>query len=647
MAFSYAQDNDAFKDIEDLRLRNQRIQQDILNQKRNNARIAAAQQFAMWQSNPNAFGGDIPTGDFYALGAYGKPAPFAGAPSISQAMTGLKESGGLALPNRKAIYRTDENGNPVRLTDEEIAIRNNASRDLQKQAASDAATPANGDSWYDFLKNPQNTPYEQKQMRNHEILRDAAIGSMLMKPIFNPDTDISEGMMRLAGQQQGMAQGAMDNYLKRQGMAADMYNSATKLATNYAAQSLQAQIQSQQEISAADNYEREAGIRASQAKKLYGEIEKKPEFIAAVKKGDLAKQQELTAQYDAMMRDALYLQSEAQKHRERSEQFLGKAKSFGDGARQISKDWELGLNFDIGSEKLQTPKGAPSVGEFRQQGDTGTNVGGIFAQFPNTGAEAQGTLSTGVSPQGATQVHTSTENVPTGAENASTGASEKPIYTFKDGKLNKVGGNVKKGGSDDPIMKRIARLSNGNRDVNIARWKSAGSRVDLDTGVQAAADKNAWLTEVQAVANDIVSKPENFAKYKDFVYKVIEGGDRFGNASNILMNSTMNIPRFKGLRNYETDIMTYGGENSRADLQDYYSILKEGGALTGAEVKNLEKLLSSPMFSWTNYQGKSMPLLKNNGLKLKAVEARNPDGSIVKDEKGNTMYFINLDDSFK
>ena len=241
MAFSYAQDNDAFKDIEDLRLRNQRIQQDILNQKRNNARLAAAQQFAMWQSNPNAFGGDIPTSDFYALGAYGKPAPFEGAPSVSQAMKGLKESGGLALPNRKAIYRTDENGNPVRLTDEEIAIRNNASRDLQKQAASDAATPANGGSWYDFLKNPQNTPYEQKQMRNHEIMRDAAIGSMLMKPIFNPDTDISEGMMRMAGQQQGMAQGAMDNYLKRQGMAADMYNSATKLATNYAAQSLQAQ----------------------------------------------------------------------------------------------------------------------------------------------------------------------------------------------------------------------------------------------------------------------------------------------------------------------------------------------------------------------------------------------------------------------
>jgi hypothetical protein len=235
-----------------------------------------------------------------------------------------------------------------------------------------------------------------------------------------------------------------------------------------------------------------------------------------------------------------------------------------------------------------------------------------------------------------------------GAENAATGESEKPVYTFKDGKLNKVGGKVKKGGSDDPIMGRIARLSNGlGRDVDIARWKAAGSRVDLDTGIQAAADMNALLTEVQAVANDIVSKPENFAKYKDFVYKVIEGGDRFGNASNILMNSTMNIPRFKGLRNYETDIMTYGGENSREELQDYYSILKGGGALTGAEVKNFEKLLSSPMFSWTNYQGKSMPLLKNNGLKLKAVEARNPDGSIVKDEKGNTMYFINLDDSFK
>lgn len=645
MAFSYAQDNDAFKDIEDLRLRNQRIQQDILNQKRNNARIAAAQQFAMWQSNPNAFGGDIPTGDFYALGAYGKPAPFAGAPSISQAMTGLKESGGLALPKRKAIYRTDENGNPVRLTDEEIAIRNNASMDLQKQAASDAATPANGGSWYDFLKNPQNTPYEQKQMRNHEIMRDAAIGSMLMKPIFNPDTDISEGMMRLAGQQQGMAQGAMDNYLKRQGMAADMYNSATKLATNYAAQSLQSQIQAQQELSAAENYEREAAIRAEQAEKLFGK--NSPAYIAVVKSKDLAKQQELSNQYDAMLRDAKYLKSEAQKRKERSEQFIGKAKAFGDGAKKISQDWELGLNFEGLGGITPIGNNGTQVGGFAKQGETGINAGGIFAQFPNTGAAAQGTPSTGVSPTGATEVPPAPQTAPTGAENVPTGAPEKPVYTFKDGKLNKVGGGKgKNGGSDDPIMKRIAKASTG-RDVDIAEWKRLGARIDPDTGFQAAADKNAWLTEVQAVANDIVSKPENFAKYKDFVYKVIEGGDRFGNASNILMNSTMNIPKFKGLRNYETDIMTYGGENSREELQDYYSILKEGGALTGAEVKNFEKLLSSPMFSWTNYQGKSMPLLKNNGLKLKAVEARNPDGSIVKDEKGNTMYFINLDDSFK
>jgi len=496
------------------------------------------------------------------------------------------------------------------------------------------------------LKNPQNTPYEQKQMRNHEIMRDAAIGSMLMKPIFNPDTDISEGMMRMAGQQQGMAQGAMDNYLKRQGMAADMYNSATKLATNYAAQSLQAQIQAQQELSAAENYEREAAIRSEQAEKLFGK--NSPAYIAVVKSKDVAKQQELANQYDAMMRDAKYLESEAQKRKERSEQFIGKAKAFGDGAKKISQDWELGLNFDGLGGITPIAKNGTQVGGFAKQGEVGANVGGSFVQFPNTGAGTQGTPSTGVLPTGATEVPPSGENVITGAENASTGESEKPVYTFNDGKLTNVGGGKgKKGGSDDPIMKRIARLSNGNRDVNIARWKAAGSRVDLDTGVQAAADKNAWLTEVQAVANDIVSKPENFAKYKDFVYKVIEGGDRFGNASNILMNSTMNIPRFKGLRNYETDIMTYGGENSRNELQDYYSILKEGGALTGAEVKNFEKLLSSPMFSWTNYQGKSMPLLKNNGLKLKAVEARNPDGSIVKDEKGNTMYFINLDDSFK
>ena len=589
MSFYYAQDKDAFKDIDDLRFRNR--------------------------------------------------------PTFAQAMAMNQPSGVVAVPNRKAMYRTDANGNPIQLTDEEIALRNNAAKGLQHQAAAEAATPAGGNKWYEFLKNPQNTPYEQKQMRNQEIMRDAAIGSMLMKPIFNPDADISEGIVRMAGQQQGLAQGAMDNYLKRQGMAADMYQSATKLATNYAAQSLQSQIQAQQELSAAENYEREAVIRAEQAEKLFGK--NSPAYISVVKSKDLAKQQELSNQYDAMLRDAKYLESEAKKRRERSEQFLGKAKAFGDGAKKISQDWELGLNFDGFGGITPIAKNGTQVGGFAKQGETGINVGGSFVQFPNTGAAAQGTPSTGVLPAGATEVPPAPQAAPTGVGNASTGSPEKPVYTFKDGKLNKVGGNGKKGGSYDPIIGRIARLSNGNRDVDIARWKAAGLRVDLDTGLQAAADKNAWLTDLQAVANDIVSRPENFAKYKDFVYKVIEGGDRFGNASNILMNSTMNIPRFKGLRNYETDIMTYGGENSREELQDYYSILKEGGALTGAEVKNFERLLSSPMFSWANYQGKSMPLLKNNGLKLKAVEARNPDGSIVKDEKGNKMYFINLDDSFK
>ena len=305
MSFYYAQDKDAFKDIDDLRFRKM--------------------------------------------------------PTFAQAMAMKQPSGVVAVPNRKAMYKTDANGNPIQLTDEEIALRNNAANGLQQQAAAEAATPAGGNKWYEFLKNPQNTPYEQKQMRNQEIMRDAAIGSMLMKPIFNPDADISEGIVRMAGQQQGMAQAAMDNYLKRQGMAADMYNSATKLATNYAAQALQAQIQSQQEISNAENREREAAIRADQAKKQYDDVTKSPEYIAATEKNDLAKQQELLAQYNAYMRDALYLQSEAQKHRERSQQFLGKAKSFGDGARQISKDWELGLNLDFDNvpSSVSAP---PSVG---------------------------------------------------------------------------------------------------------------------------------------------------------------------------------------------------------------------------------------------------------------------------------------------
>ena len=585
MSFYYAQDKDAFKDIDDLRFRNM--------------------------------------------------------PTFAQAMAMKQPSGVIAVPNRKALYRTDANGNPIQLTDEEIALRNNAAKGLQQQAAAEAATPAGGNKWYEFLKNPQNTPYEQKQMRNQEIMRDAAIGSMLMKPIFNPDADISEGMVRMAGQQQGMAQAAMDNYLKRQGMAADMYNSATKLATNYAAQALQAQIQSQQEISNAENREREAAIRADQAKKQYDDVTKSPEYIAAVKKNDLAKQQELLAQYNAYMRDALYLQSEAQKHRERSQQFLGKAKSFGDGARQISKDWELGLNLDLDNvpSSVSAP---PSVGEFKKQGEVGHNGAGIFAPNAYTGAGAKDALSMGVLPTGATEVPTSGENVPTGEENASTGESEKPVYTFNDGKLNKVGGKGKKGFSNDPIMKKIARLSTG-RDVSIARWKAAGSRIDLDTGIQAAADKNAWLTELQAVANDIVSKPENFAKYKDFIYKIIEGGDRFGNAYNIIMKSPMNPPKYKGLFNYNDDILTY---SRNKELQDNYLQMLNGFPLTKQEVKRTEILLSDPKFSVMNAKGEAQPILKNNGLKLKAVEARDEKGNPIL-YKGQKTYFVDVNDSFK
>ena len=586
MSFYYAQDKDAFKDIDDLRFMNR--------------------------------------------------------PTFAQAMTMKQPSGVVAVPNRKAMYRTDANGNPIQLTDEEIALRNNAANDLQQQAAAEAATPAGGNKWYEFLKNPQNTPYEQKQMRNQEIMRDAAIGSMLMKPIFNPDADISEGMVRMAGQQQGLAQGAMDNYLKRQGMAADMYQSATKLATNYAAQSLQSQIQAQQELSAAENYEREAAIRAEQAEKLFGK--NSPAYIAVVKSKDVAKQQELANQYDAMMRDAKYLESEAQKRKERSEQFLGKAKAFGDGAKKISQDWELGLNFDGLGGITPISKDGTQVGGFAKQGEIGANVGGSFVQFPNTGVAAQGTPSTGVPPQGATEVPPAPQSAPTGAGTASTGTPEKTVYTFNNGKLNKAGGNGNKGGSYDPIMVRIARLANGNRDVDIARWKAAGLRVDLDTGLQAAADKNSWLTDLQAVTNDIVSRPENFAKYKDFIYKIIEGGERFGNAYNIIMKSTMNPPKYKGLVNYNDDILTY---SRNEELQDNYLQMLNHFPLTKQEVERTEKLLSNPNFSVKNALGDAQPILKNNGLRLKAVEARDKKGKPILDKKGQKMYFVDVNDSFK
>jgi hypothetical protein len=202
----------------------------------------------------------------------------------------------------------------------------------------------------------------------------------------------------------------------------------------------------------------------------------------------------------------------------------------------------------------------------------------------------------------------------------------------------------KAGGSYDPIMGRIAKLVNGNRDVDIARWKAAGSRIDLDTGIQAAADKNAWLTELQAVTNDIVSRPENFAKYKDFIYKILEGGERFGNAYNIITKSPMNPPKYKGLVNYNDDILTY---SRNEELQDNYLQMLNGFPLTKQEVKRTEILLSDPKFSVKNAFGDAQPILKNNGLRLKAVEARDKKGNPILDDKGQKMYFVDVNDSFK
>ena len=105
----------------------------------------------------------------------------------------------------------------------------------------------------------------------------------------------------------------------------------------------------------------------------------------------------------------------------------------------------------------------------------------------------------------------------------------------------------------------------------------------------------------------------------------------------------MNPPKYKGLFNYNDDLLTY---SRNKDLQDNYLQMLNGFPLTKQEVKRTEILLSDPKFSVMNAKGEAQPILKNNGLKLKAVEARDEKGNPIL-YKGQKTYFVDVNDSFK
>lgn len=552
----------------------------------------------------------------------------------------------------KRLFRTDDNGNPVPMSDDEIALAHKAKDETQMQAAAEAATPVSetkptNTPWYDFLKHPQNTPYEQEQMRNQGILRDAAIAAAMNKPVFFPEADtLSEPMAKLAGQQAGLAQSAMGQFTSRQGMAADMYKQVTNLANSYAAQSMQAQMAAQKLKANSDESANNAKVYEQQAAAIFGQMpkdmqdaSKRPDFLEVVRSKYDEKALAMAQQYDALKRSQAMLENDALSNNEQANSYLAKAKAFGDGVTNLDRDWNLGLNFNAGGATPYDVKKTTQPVQFASQGDVGRNEVPIATP---SGFSAVGSVPS------VTSVPSTDKTAPVAPAKAS-GGSGKGKLKF-DPKTNSVYQVSSSEGSAsiDPIAKRIARLSTG-KDVDIARFAARGSRLNLDTGYQAAKDKAAWLTELAAVANEIAKNPENVSKYKDFIYEVIKGGEgRFGNAASILKNDpSLNIPVHRGLKFYKNDILSKNEEGFGEDLWNYYNRAEQGLGLTKQQLDDMQKILTKN-YTHENYGGAVKPLFENNGLKLNYSPLIDPEtGEQLVNKNGNKLYQLNLEDSFK
>lgn len=670
MAFGYARVKpDAFSDITDVRMRNDRIMQDIANQKRNWEAQQAAAEFDAWQKqNARKDYGYYDKG--LAIQNGFKTQPFAGqAPSISQGLASLgitpegkltfgSHGSNLVKPFRsKPIFKTDENGNVSPLSEDEKALLHKQSDATAQQAAAEAASGApvqnggNGDSsiennvnpqaspWYDFLKHPQNTPYEQEQMRNQGILRDAAIAAAMNKPVFFPEADtLSEPMAKLAGQQNGLAQSAMQQFTARQGMAADAYKMATGLATQYASNAIQADIQARKFKADAEESQRNADVYGEQAKALYGQmpddmkaISGKPEFLEVVRNKYDEKMQNLAQAYDVLKRQQAVFQNDAQSKAEQSQSYLAKSKAFRNGASKVSKDWELGLDFG-GAEEVPATQLSGNDIRFAGQGDIGKNGAGAYGNFSNPKNEAA------VPPT----PNTSTPAAPA----ASIGTSGKGNLVFNNGKVGKV--SAPKSDSDFEEGSAERDFENlANEYYKIGRFGVGGAWQNLDTQIQRKALDDNWLRKIngvkQKLALDLRNNPESFAKHKH-LFDFIRSGNQFGDTSKLL-EASANPPESYDLSYYGNQFNATGDENERGILQEYYAILKDGGALTENEVKHLQEMLST-RFPVTNLKGEKKPLLQQNGLKLKYFKATNPDGSPMLDN-GEQLYFVPLKDSFK
>ena len=684
-SFGYARvGNDAFSDIDDVSLRNKRILQDIQNQKKNFEMQKAKMEFDAWNRrfDPNGVG-------YYDKGLatqkYGKQTPFVGsAPSVNAGLSqlGILPNGKLTfgthgsnvvMPIRnKRMMRTDSEGNPTPVSDDEKVLIAQATKENNAKAAMEASSPsavneimfpveqrrpfnfpvdtqgtqaAPQEKWYNFIKNPQYTEDEKRMIANQMNSRDASIAAALMKPIIYPEADtMSEAMSRLAQTDAGLANSAMGNYLKRQEMAGSMYGSAANLATNFASNSLQAQTKAEENFSASrQNYDN-AKVYEDMAKALYSKMPKemqddsrKPNFIEVVESKYNKEMQDLAREYDANIRTAEMYKNSGKMYEDRGNTYVGKAKSFMEGAGAVNRDWELGLDFGGIPQSPMAGLGRTPA-NFASQGDIGFNAAGGFAPFLQKGTSTPSSAGVG------TAQAPSEEIVPKGVTGAYGGASPSAGGKLSfDPATGKVVPSKKPSArpstSKDQLTKSFEDLTREYYDIG--KFGVAGSYKNLDTQVQRKAKDDNWVRKVNGIKQELAQKlkdnSNNFSKYAG-LYKAITSGNQFGDTSE-LVASAANPPKAYNLDSFDREIMINGGENWRNDLQELYTMAKNGVPITKEEVDLFNKLLEAD-FQTLNAKGEKKPLLQQNGLKLKVSKAK------FKDDEGKDLYFVDMQDSF-
>jgi hypothetical protein len=563
----------------------------------------------------------------------------------------------------KRLFRTDNNGNQIPLSDDEIALAQKAKDETQMQAAAEAATPVveakpTNTPWYDFLKHPQNTPYEQEQMRNQGILRDAAIAAAMNKPVFFPEADtLSEPMAKLAGQQAGLAQSAMGQFTQRQGMAADFYKMGSNLVNSYAMNAYNAQIKAQQAYNDAVKANEDAKVVRNRIKALYGENGteeiKRKEFV---RKGDLENARKIAAQRDLDIQQAVMLENLSQKKIEDANNLIGKANAFKGSANKVSKDIELG--YDFGAD-IPLYKGFnPSSQNFGGQNEAlGGNIGGPingpvdknYPKVPNGGNKG------GKKKDKEPVVDVHVNEVPIDEEAYGSAGGISPISTMSKLPARDLvfeNGEVKKSTyspSNDPIFIKANKIL--GRDVKNANFGAWGIGEDLNAASIKRARDQKFFTDVQDLAGDLLKlikkDPRNQAKYIGLLDALTAQGNRYGVRQDFEREENFNVPKSLSLEAYRSEIESgMKGTNARAksSIRNFYEMASNGQTFSKAQVNEFEKLLREQFYS-KNSLGKRKKLLANNGLHLNAIPEYKTDafGNVTSEIE----YLIDMENSFK